>query len=49
MILVEYKIGFIWLLGVKFDTSVNIFNGVMMKSASMAGANSEAKATDFNP
>ena len=49
MILVEYIMGFICLLGVKLDTSVNIFNSVMMKSASMAGADSEVKATDFNP
>ena len=49
MILVEYVMGFIWLLVVRVDASVNFFNGVMMKSASMAGANSEAKATDFNP
>ena len=49
MILVEYIMGFICLMGVKLDTSVNIFNGVMMKSASTVGANSKAKATDFNP
>ena len=36
MILVEYIMGFIWLLGVRLDASVNFFNGVMMKFASMA-------------
>ena len=35
MILVEYIMGFIWLLGVRLDTSVNFFNGVMMKSMSV--------------
>ena len=28
--------GFIWLLGVRLDASVKFFNGVMMKSASVA-------------
>ena len=35
MILVEDIVGFIWLLGVKLDASVNFFNGVMMKSTSV--------------
>ena len=36
MILVEYIMGFICLMGVKLDASINFFNGVMMKSVSVA-------------
>ena len=47
MILVEDIMGFIWLLGVRLDASVNFFSGVMMKFASVA--RSGAKAMDFDP
>ena len=36
MILVEDIMGFILLLGVRLDASVNFFSDVMMKSASVA-------------
>ena len=35
MILVEDIMGFIWLLGVRLDTSVNFFISMMMKSVSV--------------
>ena len=48
MILVKDIIGFIWLLGIKLDASVNFFSGMMMIFVSVA-TDFGAKATDFDP